>query len=915
MIFSHDAGASGGPSRARRSGSHAFPPLDDDWSTPPKREADWKKVLLLAGLGTLSWISTYTGMLELIQANMGEVALVYKAAIGFAVAMLMLMIIWLLDQLFAQLTWSVRLLFVFGYLFLTLISVGFGFGFYWKFLESRSEATRSASSAVTQVQSALVSAQTRLEQLQTTLDTLTTISAAKAVSEREKGNSCPNSRPGDGPRRRLRDADAKRFAFAGDFVRKRIATVKADIRALNGDLAKVTSRARSTIDAATGTRNAFMKALGHKLDLAVTRFNAFRTDPQLRQFRNDFAERASKTIFPNGRGGTFACPDPQLQAALRGVVRAIDQLPRLEKPKIKTVEGSDAIIEAFRRLTATLFGALQLKLPPSPDELRALQQRAVQSVENVAAYRRAQSMEAGLGKRDYIPLFIAIFVDFCLLLVSVSRPMNEFLHLDHKMRQAQEWPIIRILSRFREIHSDEELRQVFDVFRHVVFDWRGVYYAAIPVNGTNPTRPGLFDDEDAALEARLLANLFTSFEHDRIFRRVPVPMFRTRFVQKKLRQQGSKFAEAEAFRIYRFNRESWSNWILGAIMGAAKRVEAERRARGLEDALFADPRPAAPGTPGATPEAPMATPQPANDHGTGRTEPPLGRSTAAPRAGAHGDASPPAAQSAPESAETAAPAQASAHAPAPRDEGAEDSPQGATVIQLPSAEAAHDTSHDGPRVQPEQPKQEETSDPVIVTPAPVAERAPGTEAGAGEPASPAAPASHAAMADSHLAATDDLTLDARVETLRAAFDQALSARPAEVLDLAREREALAEADGASGHESDADVPAPASGIGDGLEAARDLVPFEETETALAEDPREGDANGANGTCEAAKPSAEPAQDDMLRLAGPARSLTIVDDPEMPDIGEPGAGEDIDVDSISQWFRHGDRVANGKARDA
>ncbi len=36
---------------------------------------------------------------------------------------------------------------------------------------------------------------------------------------------------------------------------------------------------------------------------------------------------------------------------------------------------------------------------------------------------------------------------------------------------------------------------------------------------------------------------------------------------------------------------------------------------------------------------------------------------------------------------------------------------------------------------------------------------------------------------------------------------------------------------------------------------------------------------------------------------------------MPDIGEPGAGEDIDVDSISQWFRHGDRVANGKARDA
>ena len=105
----------------------------DEQKTP----VDIKKVLLIIGLGTLSWVSTYSGLLELITANSGDIGFTYKLAIGFAVAMLMLMIVYILDQLFAPLNWALRTIFVFGYLFLTLISIGFGFGFYWKFLESR----------------------------------------------------------------------------------------------------------------------------------------------------------------------------------------------------------------------------------------------------------------------------------------------------------------------------------------------------------------------------------------------------------------------------------------------------------------------------------------------------------------------------------------------------------------------------------------------------------------------------------------------------------------------------------------------------------------------------------------------------------------------------------------------------------
>ena len=111
--------------------------------------------LALFGLGALSWVATYVGMLELIEANMGDLPILHKVVIGFSVAMLMTMVVWLLDQLFAPNPFVTKLMYGIGYVFLTLISVGFGFGFYWKVLESRSESSRSAESAVTQVQSSL----------------------------------------------------------------------------------------------------------------------------------------------------------------------------------------------------------------------------------------------------------------------------------------------------------------------------------------------------------------------------------------------------------------------------------------------------------------------------------------------------------------------------------------------------------------------------------------------------------------------------------------------------------------------------------------------------------------------------------------------------------------------------------------
>ncbi|WP_291167873.1 hypothetical protein [Hyphomicrobium sp.] len=564
-----------GPEFGRGTGSMRLYADTRDDATPEKPPRDWKRAILIVGLGTLSWVATYVGMLELIEANMGDLPLVHRIIVGFSVAMLMTMIIWLLDQLFRPLPFTTRLFYAAGYVFLSLISIGFGFGFYWKVLESRGEASRSAESAVSQVQNSLHGAETRLEQLQATLVQLTQVSTEKAELERTKGTSCPNSKPGDGPRRKMREDDAQRFSFASDFVKGRIGAVKTDMGALNGDLAKIVSADASTFDPKTGTRNEFMRALGRKLDMTATGFNAFRTDPQLRQIRSDLADRAERTTFGEGKNGAVSCPDPQLQMALRGVVKAIDQLPELQKPEIAAVEGPEATIEAFRRLTTTFYGLLSFKMPPSADELRELQKKAVQSVENSgdANARAPRSLVddqvAGLSKRDYVPLAVALFVDICLFLVSMGQRAGSRLDgLVPKMQAAERGPVIEILSRFNDIHRDKQIRENFELFRHVVFDMNGDYYVAVPLDA--PPRMNPTERENLRVEAQLLANLFASFEKEKIFKRTMLPI--TSSIQKRLKRQGSKFAGSESFRVYKFTNGAWSDIILGAVMGAARRA-------------------------------------------------------------------------------------------------------------------------------------------------------------------------------------------------------------------------------------------------------------------------------------------------------------------------------------------------------
>jgi hypothetical protein len=549
----------------------------------------WMWFLLLAGLSVLAWISTYTGIMELIIASSGEVGLVPSIAVAFAVFMLQLMILYVLDAMFSgQLRWWIWPGYIIGYIILFLISVGFAFGFYWKYLEAGSTTTRAAEVSLRPVQQTLQFGETRLEQMQSTFATLAQISSEKAERERTVGRTCAGSPPGDGPRRRLREGDAERFQFANQYISSRVSEVKTDIQAVNADVMKIQSKDPSTIDA-SGSRRAFIDSVNGRLGQVATRFNALRSDPQLLQLRDEFSARAARTRFDDGRGGNFVCPDPQLQTAINGVVRAINELPALEPPVLTTYEGSAAVIEAFSRLTNTGISAWNGMLDSIQNGFAAT------GLASPAPER--PEITDGLTDRDYIPLIIAIFVDICILLVSINRPFGPFFELSRSMDQARRGSMNEYLATFYKVFEDQfdpakspTAADVIAPIQDVVFDHKGNYYAAVPLDfreedykkwleqrtGPQAAEQIFKATSDKPLEeSRYITSVFATLEGSDLVELIDAKDagLDVGLIKGKLDQQGSVYAQADAFRVYRFRKKAWSQILIQSVASSAAQSE------------------------------------------------------------------------------------------------------------------------------------------------------------------------------------------------------------------------------------------------------------------------------------------------------------------------------------------------------
>jgi hypothetical protein len=499
------------------------------------------KLFLMAGLGGAAWYATFDGMLQLIEANFGSLDFKTKVAIGFTVSLLTLMIIFILNEFFKPKPVWQFLLCIAGYILLLLISVGFGFGFFWKLINSKVVATEEASAAITQVQSALVQGQTRLELVQQSLQQLAEISSRKAREERLVGGTCPDNNDADeGPRQRMRDKDAKDFGDDAMLIGSRIETVKQGIGDLSPDLKLIQTgvdkdpkTGRSLLDA-DGTRNSFLRSVESKVSSTAASYEALRTDPTLDELKKRFEERANKEAFMD-RGTTFRCPDDRLKTDLLGAARAIGELPAIHNPGIKAMEGSEATIQAFQRLTTTFLALVTtFKLPPSPEELKKRRIEASGLASQGKTQPDEEEDQPGMSKRDLIPLMAAIGVDFCLFLIAMLKPFDSFGQLKSEVMEQEHGQIAEAFRKILESSNEYP----YEFYRNHVFKHWGDFYVAIPRNLTTD-------------KANRVAVAFAAMEGLRFMEEIPVT-FHMR-LQAKLKAQGSAFSDERDFIVYRMH--------------------------------------------------------------------------------------------------------------------------------------------------------------------------------------------------------------------------------------------------------------------------------------------------------------------------------------------------------------------------
>lgn len=549
--------------------------LNGIWSVSLKQILYW-------GCFIVIWYTTLDGVLQLIEANTGPIEFNKRLAIGFAVLLLVFAIGYFLDELLKPKTLFLRSVYLFGYVFLLLLSVGFSFGFYWKQMYSTTLTRELASASIVQVQSSLGQAQRRLEQVQTSLRQLAGLSTQRAEEEDKSGTSCPESPgPTKGPRYRLRVAEAGQFGADADLMNGKIENLKGDIASLNPWLALV--QLKDAKDAATGqpvadpdgrpivdpdgTRNTFLDKVDGKVGAVIGLYEVLRTDTVLSSMRTKFEQRSRQEVFTDG-GKTFGCRDPQLQGALAAAASDIGALPVIKNPGIKGLEGAKANIEAFQRLWTTVWSVTTaFKLPPTPEAVADRRREAVR-LANEGKTRPDDVAEerAGLGGADFIPLVIAVFIDFILFAVAVNRPFERLGYLRAEVLDRRHGEIAEALEKLMQRIIPA------DFHWHYVFRHAGGFYIAIPER---------LDDE-----SKTIAAAFAAMEDLQFMKIVPAQLMMK--VRKKLEARGSKLGQnpsSQNFLVYRMYPDAMPRLMRDLLLKEPSEPEqqAERHEKEHED--------------------------------------------------------------------------------------------------------------------------------------------------------------------------------------------------------------------------------------------------------------------------------------------------------------------------------------------
>ena len=562
-------------------------------------------LILIAPLLLLSWYATTVGALTLLGGG-GETDLGLAIFVGVFVAIMTIAMKYMLDQVLFS-GWVKKLIALPGYAALVVFSVAFGFAWWWERLQSGAETVATGEAQLTIVRTFLREASNDLQNVDGGLAQLAARSERMAGLERSQGRTCEaNVGAGDGPRRVFRDAEAVSFANQRDRIGTSIATLNAQIDAVEVQLNDWSTQTSNSIsDDAREDRARRTAALNSSLNEVEIAYNGLLTaSSPIARLAADYPGQAElyrsggERSGPNANGETrsFRCTDVEMADDLDNMVSVINALPTLDIPEIQSFDNSsEATRAAFQRLRHTVVAA--------PGGFAGLRQTLSQAQENAERNTIARNpadgeggSEAdsgddrsailnllgetgepeGLRDADWLPLAIAGLVDLSILVMTLLAPRPQAGAFEQEARD-------REAARNHEITYQILLKNAIDleddaVYKHLqkyLVEINGDPYIVVPKTGPNSKR--LTRDD------RAIANFVNILRGRRLVTVAAGPGGEgatTGLVNRLLEMKGSPAGGREGFHLYRMGRRTLEQLIREFIV---KRDEQNRRDSGGYD--------------------------------------------------------------------------------------------------------------------------------------------------------------------------------------------------------------------------------------------------------------------------------------------------------------------------------------------
>ncbi|MFN7164959.1 MAG: hypothetical protein ACK4P2_09105 [Hyphomonas sp.] len=524
---------------------------------------------------TISFIGTYTGMLQVLQSGDNSFGILGIVGVFLFILATTVIMAYSVSEMFrsGRSFWP-RMSLVLTYMVTLLISVSFGFAFYWTQLEARTQAVGDAERYLTVFDREITVADTQLAGTLATLTTLNTNFTALSAAERASGNQCGEvSGGGDGPRTRHLAARAGEINALVMALTPQIASVRGEAELVRKSIEDVRAiGAKTARDVTPAQREDVFRTAAGAANKAGATLEALATSQSVKNYTADLRTWAGEYANPSltrveaGTGARFKCYNTTIASQLGGVAADLAALPVLPISELDSYAGAQATREALDRFWFTLTGPLRGLIDGPETQTETEREEAVRrdairevlgtrtdSPENEglssSAVKELVEAQQGLRRNDALPLGLAIVIDSLLFLSALwSQPTERFAAFSRMMRELR-GEKERPLALVSGAHSIQE-NPDFHFLRPYVFTHFDEVYLALPVSGE------LAKDQDT----QILNTLRIAWQAGKIIKRASVS---SATIERQLQAVGSPLiprlveqeAEAEAEAPYEEDRE------------------------------------------------------------------------------------------------------------------------------------------------------------------------------------------------------------------------------------------------------------------------------------------------------------------------------------------------------------------------